>query len=158
MGERVARKRQATTPEVAEEMRGQGVVGDHGTGPPSPLLWIPKTERISYATTVAGATADAAASGFGRKSAASFSSTSTKATSSACFSRFSSSTVRRFEDVTSTTPPDGESATFPRTRGWRSKPASIPARACWLSGDSDRDESESPATHPPERVAAAELR
>ena len=51
MGKRVARNRQATTPEVAEVMRGQGVLGSHGAGTPAPLLWIPKTERISYATT-----------------------------------------------------------------------------------------------------------
>ena len=32
MGERVARKRQATAPEVAEVMWSQGVVAGHGTG------------------------------------------------------------------------------------------------------------------------------
>ena len=32
MGRRVARKRQATTLEVAEEMWAQGVVARHGTG------------------------------------------------------------------------------------------------------------------------------
>ena len=51
MGEHVARKRRAITSEVAEEMRGQGVVVGHGAGLPSPLLWIPKAEEIPNATT-----------------------------------------------------------------------------------------------------------
>ena len=47
----MARKRQATALEVAEEMWAQGVVAGHGAGPPSPLLWIPKAEEIPNATT-----------------------------------------------------------------------------------------------------------
>ncbi len=47
MGKRVARKRQATAPEVAEVMWSQGVVAGHGTGDDFTPSLYPESGRNS---------------------------------------------------------------------------------------------------------------